>query len=182
MVTGATCEIGRYLLPRLIAGGYTSLAVSRRPPVAGPSLKTEWIQGDISSPDFRIPLDKADILIHLAPLPLWSGLKDEITRLSIKRIIAFGTTSKIFKANSPDLGERRMVAGQIEAEKQMAEFGGQSGVAWTVFRPTIIYGEGPANFVSFLANLIERFRFFPVVGGGLGKRQPVHADDLAMAC
>ena len=37
-------------------------------------------------------------------------------------------------------------------------------------------------FSAFIARMIRRWRFFPLVDGGRGLRQPVHADDLAGAC
>ena len=49
-------------------------------------------------------------------------------------------------------------------------------------RPTLIYGLGKVKNVREIAALIKRFGFFPIVGAGNGKRQPVHAEDLARAC
>jgi nucleoside-diphosphate-sugar epimerase len=36
--------------------------------------------------------------------------------------------------------------------------------------------------VAFIANFIRRFGFFPLAGSGDGRRQPLHAEDLAQAC
>ncbi|OAD19781.1 NAD-dependent epimerase/dehydratase [Candidatus Thiomargarita nelsonii] len=55
-------------------------------------------------------------------------------------------------------------------------------MSWTVLRPTLIYGCGIDKNVTFIAQLIRRFGFFPILGRGTGLRQPVHADDLAAAC
>jgi nucleoside-diphosphate-sugar epimerase len=55
-------------------------------------------------------------------------------------------------------------------------------IAWTLFRPTLIYGEGRDRNVSEIARFIRRFGFFPLAGEGRGRRQPVHAEDLARAC
>src|SRR5207248_1766019 len=55
-------------------------------------------------------------------------------------------------------------------------------IQWTIFRPTLIYGGGLDGNVTAIADFIHRFGFFPVAGEGRGRRQPVHADDLADAC
>jgi nucleoside-diphosphate-sugar epimerase len=55
-------------------------------------------------------------------------------------------------------------------------------IAWTVFRPTLVYGCGRDRNVTFIAKFVRRFGFFPLFSGGRGLRQPVHADDLAQAC
>jgi nucleoside-diphosphate-sugar epimerase len=36
--------------------------------------------------------------------------------------------------------------------------------------------------VTEIARFVQRTGFFPILGDGLGKRQPVHAADLAAAC
>src|SRR5262249_4453561 len=52
---------------------------------------------------------------------------------------------------------------------------------WTVLRPTIIYDEGNDRNLTRLARFIARFGFFPLCGRGSGLRQPVHAEDCAVA-
>lgn len=64
----------------------------------------------------------------------------------------------------------------------MAELCEAANAAWTVFRPTLIYGAGMDRNVRVIARLIRRFGLFPLFGAASGRRQPVHADDLATAC
>jgi nucleoside-diphosphate-sugar epimerase len=51
-----------------------------------------------------------------------------------------------------------------------------------ILRSTLIYGRGRGLNLSRIAHLITRFGFFPVVGPAIGQRQPLHAEDLAIAC
>jgi nucleoside-diphosphate-sugar epimerase len=46
----------------------------------------------------------------------------------------------------------------------------------------MIYGCGLDQNIAFIQKIIERFGVFPVAGRGKGLRQPVHAEDLALAC
>src|SRR5438132_118297 len=54
-----------------------------------------------------------------------------------------------------------------------------SPIAWTIFRPSIIYGRGD-EFVNMLAWMIQRYRgVVPVIGGGLQRLQPVAREHVA---
>src|SRR6185437_6099178 len=54
------------------------------------------------------------------------------------------------------------------------------GCAWTVLRPTLVYGAGLDRSLTPIARRALRTRLFPIPSGR-GLRQPVHADDIAMA-
>lgn len=55
-----------------------------------------------------------------------------------------------------------------------------SGLAWSIFRPSVIFGAGD-EFINQLADLIRVFPVIPVVGSGKSKFQPVSAGDVAAA-
>jgi nucleoside-diphosphate-sugar epimerase len=97
------------------------------------------------------------------------------------RLVAFSSTSRFTKARSPDPAERAVAARLAEGEARVEAFCADAGVAWTVLRPTLIYAEGLDRNVSRLAGLARRFGVLPLSGRGQGLRQPVHADDLAVA-
>jgi nucleoside-diphosphate-sugar epimerase len=183
IITGATSIIGVFLLPRLLAAGYEVHAVSRdggrKPPSAGENLVWHW--ADITHPE-QLPRVDAAALIHLAPLWLLPPLLPVLDSLKIKRIIGFGSTSRFSKANSADIAERNVAARLTEAEEKITAFCGASKIDWTIFRPTLVYDCARDQNISRIANFIRRYRFFPLVGKGVGQRQPVHADDLAQAC
>jgi NADH dehydrogenase len=48
----------------------------------------------------------------------------------------------------------------------------RSGLGWTIFRPSIIYGPGD-NFVNLFAKIIRFSPVVPVAGGGGARFQPV---------
>ena len=179
LVTGATNQIGHFLLPHLQAAGFTVTAISRHPQpnIVG----ITWQQLDLQNTSFSI--HSFPLLFHLAPLPLLPSLLARLppnTRLN--RIITFSSTSCFTKAHSPDPKERAIATELTEAETALTTICQTQGIAWTLFRPTLIYGCGIDKNVTFIAQFIRRFGFFPMVGKGLGLRQPVHADDLAVAC
>jgi GT2 family glycosyltransferase/nucleoside-diphosphate-sugar epimerase len=185
IVTGATSQIGHFLLPWLQAAGYRVHAISRRAAVRGgySDQSLVWHEIDIEREASSLKkLRRATALIHLAPLGTIPPLLDVMAQMGVKRIIAFGSTSRYSKLASANSMEQRLAQTLIESEKLLEEKCSAAGMAWTLFRPTLIYGCGMDRNVTTIANFINVFGFFPIVGEGKGLRQPVHADDLAAAC
>lgn len=181
IVTGATSQIGRFLLPRLVECGGEVAAISRSLSAKTRNDGVHWLAGDITAGQVS-GWPKAEVLIHLAPLRLLPNLLPEFFAHGGRRVICFGTTSRFSKAASHDSAEQAFAAAQIASEKQIAERCAEAGAYWTLFRPTLIYGCGVDRNVAFIGRQIRRFGFFPLFGPARGLRQPVHADDLAAAC
>jgi nucleoside-diphosphate-sugar epimerase len=96
--------------------------------------------------------------------------------------VAFSTSGALLKRASPDSEERGHASLVLEAEEDVKAWCNRQGVAWTILRPTMIYGAGMDKNISLIAAFIRKYRFFPITGAGEGSRQPVHAEDLAKAC
>ncbi len=181
VVTGASSQIGAFLIPKLIAENHQCYFVSRL--LNSDANNTNWIKADLNGQyDFFSALRPLDAWIHIAPLPLANAWLEKAAQAGIKRFIGFSTTSIYTKINSPDPYDRRFVADICAAEQYIKNFCESSAIAWTVFRPTLIYGCGRDRNVAFIEKMIKSFGFFPVVGEARGLRQPVHAEDLANAC
>lgn len=187
IVIGATSLIGRFLLPRLETAGYAVTAVSRKPSAAaanhGPNGRVSWHRIEHKLNDCVPPLpERADQLVHLAPL--WSLPKriPEFAAMGGKQVIAFSSTSRFTKTQSPDTRERDLAQRLNAAELEVSEICERCALTWILFRPTLIYGARMDKNVSTIARFIARFGFFPVAGAGTGLRQPIHADDLARLC
>jgi nucleoside-diphosphate-sugar epimerase len=57
----------------------------------------------------------------------------------------------------------------------------QSGLDFTIIRPTMIYGNELDKNISKLVRIVNRFPIIPVVGHGRALMQPIYAADLAHA-
>ena len=180
VVTGATSLIGDYLLPGLLNSGYEVHAISRKPPSYGGKSGLCWHHADITQETPEITRD-ADVLIHLAPLATLPPLMQALAHQCPKRVIGFGSTSVFTKMQSALDKERELASGLKEAEQRIAELSERYGVRWTVFRPTLVYHLGRDKNVTTIAEFLRKFGFFPLVNGSPGRRQPVHAEDLALA-
>jgi NADH dehydrogenase len=54
----------------------------------------------------------------------------------------------------------------------------ESPLDWTIFRPSLIFGQG-SEFVNILAALIRKLPVVPVIGNGKYRMQPVAVDQVA---
>jgi nucleoside-diphosphate-sugar epimerase len=179
LVIGATSLVGRYLLPRLAAAGHVPLAISRNPAGAS-SDETRWFRIDVVSEPSAIP--PAASAIHLAPLWLLPPLLDTLAANGLRRLIAFGSTSRFSKERSANSAERDVARRLADAEERLRAGCARHRIAWTLFRPTLIYGGGHDRNLTAMAAWARRLGFVAVAGRAGGMRQPVHADDLAAAC
>lgn len=169
LVIGGTGLVGPHILQKL----NRPLALSREKRAAPCA---NWIVGDVESPDFQWP--DIDELICTLPLPKLLGALPSIPA-SARRIIAFTSTSIDTKLDSSHTAERDQVRLLEASERQFIGFCSRRDIAWTILRPTLIYDEGRDISITPLSRIIKRFGFMPIVGGGKGRRQPVHASDLA---
>ena len=166
LVTGASSQIGRFLLPRLLAAGHEVVALSRRIMPAMEGL--HWVVGDVAEAGLSWPA--TPVLIHIAPLRLLPGLLPRFLAAGGRRVICFGTTSRYSKAASSVPQEQAFARDQAAAEARVAQLCAAAGADWTVFRPTLIYGAGMDRNVTVIASLIRRFDVFPLFGAAAARR------------
>ena len=178
-LVGANSQIGQALLPRLAAAGVSSCRIGREP---APNGADPVYVFDEQRACFNPSLDGADAVISLAPLPIIGTVLKMVEVLGAKRVIAFGSTGRFSKVGSSSALERDFVLQQERAEDVYSSHSEAAGIAWTLFRPTMIYGADADQSVSFIKSMVARFGFFPMPWGARGLRQPVHVDDLAAAC
>lgn len=181
LVTGATSQVGVFVVKHLLASGAAVLAVSREDglPFEHPYLK--WLKADITSDNFSLGGYLADVAIHCAPQWLLPRTIGVLAASEVKRVIAIGSTTIYSKAGSNNSFEIDLVSKHKRAEQEIAATCASHLIACTILRPTMIYGLGIDKNVSAIARFIDRFGFFPVYPAALGRRQPVHAEDVALA-
>jgi nucleoside-diphosphate-sugar epimerase len=180
IVLGATGIVGGHIVDRLIQAGERPIGLSRLKRES--SADVEWLEGDLSASE-TLKLPPFTTLYCTAHVGLLAAALPYLYRLSgpsLTRVVAFTSTSIITKVDSEILAERESVRLWGEAERQLITACERLGIVWTVLRPTIIYDEGRDANITRLSRLIVRLGFMPLAGDGLGLRQPVHAEDLAI--
>lgn len=173
LVSGASSQLGVFLLPRLLEAGYTVLALSRQAPETPMQLmeRLTWL-----NPGHRLQ-NTASALVSCGPTRLARGLLER--HESLARAVVFSSSSVLSKADSPHPAERAVVTEIAREEHIIRKLCEDRGTDLALIRPTLIYGCGMDRNISLLYRIAQRYRVLPLSTRANGRRQPVHADDLA---
>ena len=180
LLFGATGQIGAGVLAAAPRQGWRVLAL-RHQSTAPQVSNTVWFEGDLTIPPLHLPDSEMVALVHATGLWLLPPHLDDLRHAGLRRLVAFSTSSVIGKRDTQNLRERQVVADIAAAEEAVRARCDALGIAWTILRPTLVYGRGRDMNVTAAARLIDRLGVFPITGAAAGLRQPVHADDLAAA-
>ncbi len=176
LVIGGSGQLGTALLPHLRERGIPVLATSRQERAPAPGVT--WLAGSLEAMP-RLP-ETIGTIISVGPLDafaMWlSG-----AGITSARVIAISSTGRTDKLESPDPAERDLARRLCAAEAVLFEAGRQQGMAVTVLRPTLLYGNGRDHSLSRLVAFAHRWKFVPLPANATGLRQPVHVEDVAAA-
>ena len=175
LLTGASSQIGVFVIPRLVREGFRVFAVSRKGKPEGiPSFENvQWLNVT-EAHDAAISCQ-----FMLSAGPLEFALELLMSCGQIQKAVVFSSSSVESKQRSGSRAERSQIQDMLTLEAKLRSLSENNGLPLVIFRPTLIYGCGMDTNISRLANWINRFGFMPVNGKADGLRQPVHADDLA---
>lgn len=177
LLFGASGMVGSRLLPRLREARIEVIAVSRQPRPAQAGV--HWLQADLHAP--LAPPAGVDAIISCGPLDAFARWHAQ-ARPAATRVVALGSMSLDSKRTSADAAERALAARLQAAEDELFASAAALGASALVLRPTLIYGSGQDRSLARIARFARRWRMYPRLYGATGLRQPVHADDLALAC
>jgi nucleoside-diphosphate-sugar epimerase len=175
---GATSLVGERLISLLRGSGVQVHAFSQMPQASkGDGLFWRRLSGADPS--------HSDLIEHwLCVAPIWV-LQEHFTMLQssgARRVVVLSSTSRFTKTESPDGAEKAVAARLIEGEESLKAWAAGKEVEWVILRPTLMYGLGRDKNITEIARFIRRFGFFPLLGRANGLRQPVHVEDVAVAC
>ena len=164
--------LGGALLRLLLAGGHETRCLVRADSPNASRLdgeRVEVIRGDAArEEDLYRALEDTDALLHVAGIEYAPSVVGAASRADVERILVVGSTS----AHSA-------YAFRSAPKLRMEELVRQSGLAWTIVRPTMIYGSERDRNVHRLLRFLDRSPFFPVFGPGTNLWQPVYHEDCA---
>lgn len=177
---GASSLVGRYVLALLEREQCKVIAFSRQAQYGADSGTIRWQQlNKLAGPE---PVPPISLWICVAPIWVLPHYFALLQACGARKVIALSSTSCFTKSHSDDLQEQRLASQLRDAEVRVEDWALHHQVDWGILRPTLIYGDERDKNIAEIARFIRRFGFFPVFGRAMGLRQPVHAEDVAMAC
>ena len=181
-ITGGTGFVGSRITEVLSRNHHVRLLIR---PGSHASLPTgvESMMGDVTDREsLRGKLEGCTTVVHLVAIIEEHGaatfdsvirqgtvnILDEAKAAGVKRFIFM---SALGAHRDPNYGYH---TAKYEAEEAVKA----SGIDYTIFRPSVIFGEGD-GFISVLAGVVKSFPITPIAGTGKAKFQPVQVDDVA---
>ncbi len=180
-VLGASSFVGECVIQRLRKAGRHIVACSRSPHDGKPESDVTRLQLAALVP---IPRELSPIKwwVSVAPIAVLPQYFSLLEASGARRVVALSSTSLFAKKDSPDQDEQALVRGLQAGEQALRSWAEAQGVEWVILRPTLIYGYGRDKNVTEILRFVRRWGGFPLLGRADGLRQPVHAEDVAMAC
>jgi uncharacterized protein YbjT (DUF2867 family) len=188
VITGATGFVGEEVVKQARAMGYPVRVIVREPERAQwlvDRYGVELFHGNVLfAPAIEGAMQGANCVIHLVGIiherkentferthvQATKNVIDEAKKASVKRFVHMSA-----------LGVRENARSRYHQTKWAGEeLVRKSGLAWTIFRPSFIYGPKDKS-INMFAQLIRRLPFIPVLGAGNTKIQPISVENVAKA-
>ena len=186
LVTGSTGFLGRQVVQKLIEHNYQVRCLVRTPGHERIFERgsVDVYYGEIGNADaLASACQGVDQVIHLVAVIRENGnaTYDAINNLGVWQVVEaaksagsvsqFIHISAVGAVNDPDLPYLRS---KWQGEQAIVN----SGLTYTIIRPSLIFGQGD-EFINSLAAVVRLFPVVPVIAGGRNRLQPIWVDDLA---
>ncbi|HKZ05275.1 MAG TPA: NAD(P)H-binding protein [Methylomirabilota bacterium] len=188
-VTGGTGFVGKHVIRALLGQGLLVRALVRRGSERDLQgfESIERVPGDVLAPEaLTASVEGCAALVHLVGIirerrsrgVTFEALHTQATANMLRLARAAGVRRFLHMSA---LGARANAAARYHQTKWAAEEAVRaSGLDWTIFRPSIIFGRGD-ELVTMLARMIRRLPVVPVLGSGRYRLQPIPVEQVGEA-
>ena len=177
--------MGRRVVPALMERRHEVSCLVRRPGRERifPPRTVDVHYGNVMEPDtLPAAFQDADAVVHLV------GIIRRRRRSDFDRVNRQGVTNVAAAAGESGVKHVALVSALGAAEDRAypylhSKWQGEralvnSGVPYTIIRPSIVFGAGD-EFLNSIAALVRVLPVTPIIGSGRNRLQPISADDLA---
>jgi uncharacterized protein YbjT (DUF2867 family) len=184
LLTGARGFVGREVQRQLLARGCEVVAVSRNLRADGIPPGVIQVAADVAGDGWQRWCEGCSAAIHLVGIirevRRTGTTFDHAHRVATERVAQACRDLGIHRlVHMSALGARKDAAAAYHASKWQAEqLVRASGLSWTIFRPSLIFGPGD-GFSNVIAPAMRRMPLFPVFGDGNYLVQPVAVEEVA---
>ena len=185
-VTGATGYVGRFLVRRLVEASLRVRCLALPEDTVEPlaTLGVELVRGDVTRLDTLLAHGNGvGSIVHAAGamLPNPPALVERVNVEGTRNVLAFakrsGVTRFVYLSAVSAVYARKNSYGRSKAEAERLVR--ESGLRYTILRPTMVYGPGGGLHFETLVALGRKIPLiFPVLGPGTARLQPIWIDDL----
>lgn len=183
-ISGGTGFVGGHLCRELLSRGHTLRLLTHSAKASVPAA-TEFVSGDVTSSESCLKgAAGCDAVINLVGIIREFPQRDiTFERLHVeaaRNMIAAARQNGITRyLQMSALGSRAAaVSGYHRSKYAAEELVTASGLDYTIFRPSLIFGPEDA-FVNMIAGFIRSISAVPVIGNGKYRLQPIAVDDVA---
>ncbi|MFH1177681.1 MAG: complex I NDUFA9 subunit family protein [Acidobacteriota bacterium] len=186
LLTGATGFVGAEVQRQLLARGWEVVALARHPRSDTIAPGVIQVAADITGDGWYRWCEGCSAAIHLVGIireaPRQGITFDRLHRQATERVIEACRLAGIPRlVHMSALGARAQGLAPYQRSKAAGEQAVRaSGLAWTIFRPSVIFGPGD-GFSTTLARSLRRAPFFPIFGDGMYRLQPIAVEEVAEA-
>ncbi|MFW8625964.1 complex I NDUFA9 subunit family protein [Deinococcus sp. ME38] len=183
LVTGASGFVGKAVVAELLKHGHTVTAGSRS---GGDVGGARGVKLDVTDPgSVQRAVGQADpqVVVHLVGIIAEKG-DQTFTRVHVDgtRNVLAATPRGARYVHMSALGAREDSASGYSSSKAKAEaLVRASGLNWTIFQPSLIFGPGDDFFGRVLRELVSAAPVVPQIGNGRFPFRPVSVQDVAQA-
>jgi uncharacterized protein YbjT (DUF2867 family) len=172
LVTGGTGLLGSALVELLLVEGHEVRCLVREgsPRISRlDAQRIELVYGDAGNDrDLGEALSGTDTLVHVAGIEYAPQVVEAARRVGVGLLVVVSSTS-VHSAYEFRSGPKLRMEGLVR----------ESGLEYTIVRPSMIYGSELDKNVHRLLRFLDRSPVFPVFGSGANLWQPVYYKDCA---
>lgn len=125
--------------------------------------------GDVAAPESLKPvLEPSAVYLDMTHPKLY--------HLSLEAVVAAGVRRAVFVTTAGVFSRYRSQADIFAANEERIR---NSGIVYTILRPSMIYGSSRDHNIHRLVRSLSRYPVFPLFNGGRSLMQPAYVEDIA---